>query len=63
MMMRTSVFLVSLLFAATGSAAPLRIVTEAWPPFIYAEEGEIKGADKEITDRQLAADPLAQGTA
>ena len=53
MMMRTSVFLVSLLFAATGSAAPLRIVTEAWPPFIYAEEGEIKGADKEITDHLL----------
>lgn len=53
MMMRTSVFLVSLLFAATCSAAPLRIVTEAWPPFIYAEEGEIKGADKEITDHLL----------
>lgn len=53
MKLRTCIFLASLLFAATGRAEPLRIVTEAWPPFVYAEQGEIRGADKEIADHLL----------
>ena len=31
-------------------AAPLRIVSEEWPPYIFAKDGEIKGSDKEVAD-------------
>lgn len=54
MTLRTCVLLVSLLFATGSGAEPLRIVTEAWPPFIYEEEGEIKGADKDIAEYLLS---------
>ncbi len=46
-------FISSLTVGAMAYAEPLRIVTEEWPPFIYAEKGEIKGADKEITEHLL----------
>ena len=34
-------------------AGSVHIVSEDWPPFIYAEDGEIKGADKDITEQVL----------
>lgn len=46
----------SLVLNTFVAADSLRIASEEWPPFIYAENGEIKGADKEITEhlfRQL----------
>lgn len=54
MKLRTALFLASLLLSTPSWAQPLRIVTEEWPPFIYAEDGVIKGADKEITEHLLS---------
>lgn len=50
--------LISILLWVVGcmnvQATPIHIVSENWPPFIYSEQGEIKGADKEITDYVLS---------
>lgn len=35
-------------------ASGLHIVSEDWPPFIYSQDGEIKGADKEVTEQVLS---------
>lgn len=43
----------SLVLNTVVAADSLRIASEEWPPFIYAENGEIKGADKEITEHLL----------
>lgn len=34
-------------------AEKLHVVSEDWPPFIYSEQGEIKGADKDIAEHLL----------
>lgn len=34
-------------------AGSVHIVSEDWPPFIYSEQGVIKGADKDITEYLL----------
>tara|TARA_R110002020_G_scaffold36766_7_gene110557 strand:+ start:1430 stop:2152 length:723 start_codon:yes stop_codon:yes gene_type:complete len=34
-------------------AKSVHIVSEDWPPFIYTEQGQIKGADKDITEHVL----------
>lgn len=56
MMKLQAVLLLSslLMVTATLYARPLHIVTEEWPPFIYLEDGEIRGADKEVTDHLLS---------
>jgi len=55
MKLRIRLLLASLLLdSVSAHAAPLRIVTEAWPPFIFAEKGEVKGADKEVADHILS---------
>ncbi|WP_339842371.1 transporter substrate-binding domain-containing protein [uncultured Halopseudomonas sp.] len=53
MRLQTCVFLASLIAASSPLADSLRIVTEEWPPFIYAEAGVIKGADKDISEHLL----------
>lgn len=42
-----TLFLVSLSFPAHGQ--PLRIVSEAWPPYVYEENGVLRGLDYETT--------------
>lgn len=53
MKLQTCLFLASFMTVATSWADTLRIVTEEWPPFVYVEDGAIKGADKEITEHLL----------
>lgn len=45
------VFLASLSLAAQGQA--LRIVSEAWPPYVYEENGVLRGLDYEATQLVL----------
>ncbi|MEH6499535.1 MAG: transporter substrate-binding domain-containing protein [Pseudoalteromonas distincta] len=46
--------LLGLFACAKLLAAPVHIVSEEWPPFIYSQDGELKGADKEITEQVLS---------
>ncbi|MEH6491485.1 substrate-binding periplasmic protein [Halopseudomonas sp.] len=45
--------LLPLLTCQTALAAPLHIVSEAWPPYIYEEAGVLKGVDYDVTNRVL----------
>ncbi len=54
MKLQICLFLASLTTMSVAWAESLRIVTEEWPPFVYVEDGIIKGADKEITEHLLA---------
>jgi polar amino acid transport system substrate-binding protein len=54
MKLKTVLLLSSLLLGSWVNAEPLRIVSEEWPPFIYAENGHIKGADKDVTEYLLS---------
>lgn len=46
-------FLPWLLLSMPAQADSVRILSEEWPPFIYAEDDQIKGADKDITEYLL----------
>jgi polar amino acid transport system substrate-binding protein len=54
MKLKTLLLLPSLLLGNWTWAEPLRIVSEEWPPFVYAENGHIKGADKDVTEHLLS---------
>ncbi|MEH6686363.1 MAG: transporter substrate-binding domain-containing protein [Halopseudomonas sabulinigri] len=47
-------FLFPLLMCRCALAEPLDIVSEAWPPYIYEDRGQLRGVDYEVTNRVLS---------
>ncbi|MEL0169729.1 MAG: transporter substrate-binding domain-containing protein [Pseudomonadaceae bacterium] len=41
------------LLAGTLKAEPLMVVSEPWPPYVFLEEGKLRGIDFEVSDKLL----------
>jgi hypothetical protein len=45
--------LLALLLCHPALAEPLHIVSEAWPPYIYEQNGELRGIDYDVSEKVL----------